>query len=178
MSYILLGVFTVPKEKRVYCQHPECTKTVYKEIHVVHTGDKYITLGSTCFDKFYSKNTRFSNKYASSTASQVLTQEERDKLVENTEEFLRSLPQPKPKEIPKPLPEQPKQTEPSDIDEEILSYCISKTRNRFLSMGHHPEERSNQHWFKSQYMMLYHHIMRTPKLLNKARSACSEQSER
>jgi len=85
-SFRLLAVVEVPQADRVVCQAPGCKHPVYKRIHVVQKDGKLTVLGSECFKKLFGE--------ASSTPSygsgegRLLTPEERQLLVENTERLI------------------------------------------------------------------------------------------
>lgn len=86
----LLGVFEVHPDHRVRCQAPECTRTVYKRIHVVREEDGLHVYGSDCFERLFIGQSIFTAKpeFTDTQPSRVLTEDERLALVTNTELFI------------------------------------------------------------------------------------------
>lgn len=157
----LVAILTVPKDKRVYCQHEGCNKTIYKEIHVLKSVEGFTIVGSTCFSKHFAGCT-INRSLIGGCGSDVhnLTDNERDLLLSNTASLLKSL------------------SYSSEYDEHVLSHCITVTLKRFERDNLDPNHPFNESHFRAQYLMLYHGIMRNPRLLNKVRSTCSDQRER
>lgn len=85
----LLTIVSLPKEKRVHCQHPDCRQTVYKRVHVIRAGGKISFVGSTCFKKLYGHH--HLRPQLGTHDGQTLTPEERDAIVANTEAFINKL---------------------------------------------------------------------------------------
>lgn len=75
------------KEQRVYCQARECTKTVYKRIHVVEHQGSVMVLGSQCYGKLYRGHEKQEALFTGQS-SRSLTAEERTMLAENTAELV------------------------------------------------------------------------------------------
>ncbi len=86
----LLAILQVDPRRRVRCGGPDCTKTVYARIHVVREEGVLKVLGSTCYQHLYGKSGKLVPKYSASTG-RLLSEEERLKLIENTEELLRDF---------------------------------------------------------------------------------------
>lgn len=86
----LLAILEVPKEERVYCQAETCTRAVYKAIHVIEDQEKISILGSQCFAKLYGGHKTITPKY-SGGSHRVLSTEERELLLQNTESLLERL---------------------------------------------------------------------------------------
>ncbi len=85
----LLTVVSLAKDGRVKCQHPGCTRTVYKRVHVISVDEAITFVGSTCFKKLYG-DFDLQPLYGNSEGT-ILSQEERDLILSNTEQFLLSL---------------------------------------------------------------------------------------
>lgn len=92
---ILLMVVEVSKDKRIRCDYKNCNHGVYKRIHVIYFEDgHYECLGSSCYKKL-TEQSNVSFQKASSVdfigEGKVLTDEEREKLIENKALLLESL---------------------------------------------------------------------------------------
>ncbi|ARU27051.1 hypothetical protein [Cellvibrio sp. PSBB006] len=81
----LLAVVEVDKDARVYCQSPSCTRTVYKQIHIVNDNGKITVFGCKCYEILYGNIETFEEPFYSSGKSRLLTDEERTLLLENTQ---------------------------------------------------------------------------------------------
>lgn len=79
----LLAIIEVDQQRRVYCQAPGCTRTVYKEIHIIEDEGDIRTLGSTCYKVLFGHERAQTPLYTGST-TKVLTDVERALLAENT----------------------------------------------------------------------------------------------
>ena len=102
----LLAIVQVEPDRRVRCGAPDCTKTVYARIHVIREDGAIKVLGSTCFDRLYGGGAKQTPRFTSG-AGTLLTEEERRKLLKNTEQFIHDLEakMPKPEVTPPPEPE-------------------------------------------------------------------------
>jgi hypothetical protein len=100
----LLAIVQVDPERRIRCGAPGCKKTVYAKIHVVREDGALKVLGSTCFNRLYSESNRPTPRFTSGVG-RLLTEEERLRLIENTEELIRDLEEQMPAQIAVPNPE-------------------------------------------------------------------------
>lgn len=91
MQAELLAIVEVGKEKRVRCQAPHCTHSVYRRIHIVRQESGIHVYGSSCFKHIFEGLPIISSPaiYTHSGGSRELTDEERRLLIENTEELIR-----------------------------------------------------------------------------------------
>ncbi len=91
----LLAIVQVDVCQRVYCQAPECTRTVYKEIHVIEDKGEILVLGSFCYTKLYGQETVHTSVFTG-TRTRMLTESERELLHSNTkaliDKFKKELP--------------------------------------------------------------------------------------
>jgi hypothetical protein len=85
----LLYVVSLDPSERVYCQHPGCNRTVYAKVHITRLDDKISFVGSTCFKKLFGHLAL--SPTIGGSASKLLSSEERQRLVENTEAFLSAV---------------------------------------------------------------------------------------
>lgn len=85
-AFRLLAVVEVPQADRVVCQAPGCKHPVYKRIHVVQKDGELTVLGSECFKKLFGE--AGSTPSFGSGEGRLLTPEERQLLVENTERLI------------------------------------------------------------------------------------------
>jgi hypothetical protein len=85
-AFRLLAVVEVPQADRVVCQAPGCKHPVYKRIHVVQKYGNLTVLGSECFKKLFGE--AHSTPSYGSGDGRLLTPEERQLLVENTERLI------------------------------------------------------------------------------------------
>lgn len=83
----LLAVVEVPYDARIRCQAQGCGHAVYKRIHVVRQGDALQVLGTDCFSKIFGAATSLNPRYGGSEG-RVLTLEERELLLTNTDQLL------------------------------------------------------------------------------------------
>lgn len=79
----LIAVVEVDKSARVYCQAPECTRTVYKQIHGVSDNGSIVVLGCKCYEVLYGGMEKSDVPFYSSRKNRLLTDEERTLLLEN-----------------------------------------------------------------------------------------------
>jgi len=82
----LLAIVEVPHADRVLCQAAGCKHPVYKRIHVVRKDGELTVLGSECFNKLFGR-ARIKPLYGSGEG-RLLTPEERQLLIENTERLI------------------------------------------------------------------------------------------
>ena len=99
----LLAIVEVPKERRVYCQEKDCTKAVFREVHIVEDEGEILVLGSTCYAKRYGKTRAENAKYGSGSA-RTLSESERELLLKNTQALMAKFEQ-ELTEFPKPIPQ-------------------------------------------------------------------------
>ena len=91
-AYYLLSIVEVEHASRVRCQALGCDHSVYERIHVVLASEKFIVLGSQCFEKLYGgMGGRGNGPYYGGNEARRLTDEERTMLVENTARFIERL---------------------------------------------------------------------------------------
>ncbi len=85
----LLAIVEVSSDERVRCQAPDCKRSVFRRIHVVHENSGIRVYGETCFEKLFlglpvaSLPPRYTN-----ADGRKLTDEERQLLIENTERLI------------------------------------------------------------------------------------------
>ena len=86
----LLVVVEVDKADRIYCQEENCKHTVFKQIHVVRENGQLKLYGSSCFaKKYHNLPDEFKNPlFRSSSGGTVLSTEERQMLIDNTERLI------------------------------------------------------------------------------------------
>jgi hypothetical protein len=85
----LLAVVSVEHADRVQCRQPGCGHSVYRRIHIVRESGKLLVLGSTCFAKRYLTGSVVgSASFGSGGDGRMLTDAERQLLVDNTEALL------------------------------------------------------------------------------------------
>lgn len=87
----LLLIVEVEKSQRVYCQDENCKHTVFKQIHIVRENGILKLYGSSCFAKKYHDlpNACKTPLLQFSAGGSLLSAEERQILIENTEALLR-----------------------------------------------------------------------------------------
>jgi len=83
----LLAIVEVDKDERVYCQSPACTRTVYRQIHVVELKGEILVLGSRCYSVLCGAE-QASDSHYTGTLSRRLTSEERELLLDNTKALI------------------------------------------------------------------------------------------
>ncbi|WP_180125247.1 hypothetical protein [Rhodoferax sp. BLA1] len=86
-SHRLLAIVAVDQAHRVRCQQPHCGHGVYARIHVVEEGGQLLVLGSDCFAKRYGA-VQTSGVHGQGGGGRVLTEAERELLVNNTRALL------------------------------------------------------------------------------------------
>src|SRR5690606_20130128 len=85
----LLAVIEVPHDERVRCMADGCGHSVYKRVHIIRRDDALLVYGSTCFARDFSGHEiAKSSPQLTSHAGRVLTAEERQLLVSNTEHLI------------------------------------------------------------------------------------------
>ena len=88
----LLAVLEVPHDDRVRCQAAGCNQPVFRRIHVVRDASGIHVYGSECFKKlFLGLPVTSSTPAYTSTEGRVLTDAERQMLIENTERLIQQL---------------------------------------------------------------------------------------
>ncbi|MGB1008699.1 MAG: hypothetical protein ACPGVP_03195 [Thiolinea sp.] len=114
----LLAVVEVDKSERVLCRAPKCGRSVYKRIHVIKVDNDITVLGSECFKKLYGLKTADNPHYGDSKG-RVLTPEERQLLIENTEKLIQHFEDETQQATP---PKTPKTKPPPPTQEDIAKY--------------------------------------------------------
>ena len=84
----LLAIVSVEYDDRVRCGQPSCGHSVYRRIHVVRENEKLLVLGSTCFEKRYGTATVLGPARHGGGEGRMLTKEERQLLLNNTESLI------------------------------------------------------------------------------------------
>ena len=87
----LVAIVSVEFAARILCQNPGCGHAVYRRIHVVNDAGQWLLLGSTCFAKLYGSEQALGAPRVGNAEGKTLSAEEREQLLANTEEFMRSL---------------------------------------------------------------------------------------
>lgn len=87
----LLAVVSVDEEKRVRCQHPGCTKTIYRSIHVIEDQGQIKVIGSTCIGKGGYGPFNEAAYTGTGAGGRHLTAEEAQQLANNTAELVQYL---------------------------------------------------------------------------------------
>lgn len=89
---ILVAIVEVEEANRIRCQAEGCNHSVFRKIHVVHDDSGFHVYGSQCFKKLF-KNLPISISSPSYTPSdgRLLTEEERQLLINNTEKLIRNI---------------------------------------------------------------------------------------
>lgn len=87
----LLAVVSVDHKKRVRCQHPGCTQTIYSEVHVISDGGTLKVIGSTCIKKGDYGDLGKAAFTGGPGSGKTLSDEERELLANNTAELVRKL---------------------------------------------------------------------------------------
>ena len=109
----LLAILSVEKNKSIRCQIDGCGRPVHRAIHVLKSNGEILLCGSGCYDKLCGgKEVRPSY---GSWGESVLTDEQRQVLLDNTEDLLQQLKAKYEREIKKveaPLPAPIKVVEP------------------------------------------------------------------
>ena len=86
---VLLAVIEVPFAERVRCAAEGCGHSVYRRVHLVR-GDETRVYGSDCFSRLFGSTVLGKSvpRYTSGGSSRVLTADERQLLVENTDRLI------------------------------------------------------------------------------------------
>ena len=87
----LMAVVEVDKEDRIICQRDGCGHSVYKRIHIVRENGRFTVLGSECFKLLYGSDDTGAVPLYGSSAGQLLTDAERQVLIDNTDRFIAML---------------------------------------------------------------------------------------
>lgn len=85
----LLAILSVEKSKRIRCQAEGCGRGVYSAIHVLRIDGQIKLYGSECYKKLCGDNE--SKPSYGSWGDSVLTDEQRQALLDNTEQLLQQL---------------------------------------------------------------------------------------
>lgn len=86
----LLAIVEVGEDKRVRCQFPGCKQTIYKSIHVIAEQGELKVIGSTCVTKGAYGEIGLP-AYTSGGDGKLLSDEERQMLLNNTSELVSYL---------------------------------------------------------------------------------------
>lgn len=89
MILALLAILSVEKSKRIRCQADGCGRGVHRSIHVLRIDDQIMLYGSECYKKLC--GSREARPSYGSWGDSVLTEEQRQALLENTEYLLQQL---------------------------------------------------------------------------------------
>lgn len=87
----LVAIVEVEKADRIICQAAGCGHGVYRRIHVVLVDGGFTLLGSDCFQRLYGATKKTYSPYYHWGEGRRLTDEERQRLVQNTAAFLEQL---------------------------------------------------------------------------------------
>lgn len=83
----LLAIIEVDHDDRVYCQAPDCKKSVYKKIHIVEDAGQILLLGQKCYQLLY-KGLVGERSYYTGSESRPLSEVERELLRGNTHRLI------------------------------------------------------------------------------------------
>lgn len=85
----LLAVIEVPHDERVRCMAAGCGHSVYKRVHITRRDRALLVYGSTCFAReFHGHEVAKSSPQLTNHAGRVLSAEERQLLISNTEQLI------------------------------------------------------------------------------------------
>lgn len=87
-SIKLRAIVAVDPADRVRCQQPHCGRGVYARIHVVEEDGQLLVLGSDCFTKRYGEGKATDFHEHGSGGGRLLTDAERELLLNNTKALL------------------------------------------------------------------------------------------
>lgn len=87
----LVAIVEVEKADRIVCQAAGCGHGVYRRIHILLVDGAFILLGSDCFQRLYGSAKRVHTPYYHWSEGRRLTEEERQRLMQNTAEFIEQL---------------------------------------------------------------------------------------
>lgn len=87
----LMAVVEVNQQDRILCQREGCGHSVYKRIHIVFDNGSFAILGSECFQKLYGDGGSDIEPHYGSSTGQVLSDDERQALIDNTARFIDML---------------------------------------------------------------------------------------
>lgn len=89
MPLELVTIVTLPKDRRVTCQHDGCGRHVYAKVHVIRRQGTISFVGHVCFGKLFG-NHELQPSIGGKEGTR-LSDEERERIVLNTEAFLAEL---------------------------------------------------------------------------------------
>lgn len=98
-AHRLLAIVAVEPAKRVRCQQPHCGHSVYARIHVVEDSGSLLVLGADCFAKRYGVASTTGFKGFGGGSGRVLTEAERELLLNNTSALLAQFESERAKEL-------------------------------------------------------------------------------
>jgi hypothetical protein len=87
----LVAIVEVEKADRIICQARACGHGVYRRIHIVLVDGQFTLLGSDCFQRLYGAAKKAYIPYYQWHEGRRLTDEERQRLMQNTVEFIAQL---------------------------------------------------------------------------------------
>lgn len=87
-SFKLLAIVAVDPAHRVRCQQPHCGRGVYAKIHVVEEAGQLLVLDSDCYAKRYGEGHTTDLREHGSGGGRLLTEAERELLLNNTKALL------------------------------------------------------------------------------------------
>lgn len=169
-------VIEVSKDKKVLCQYHDCGRSVYKRVHVVKINNDFKIYGSECYKKLFDiyPQLRTASPTYGSASGVLLTDEEREQLLQNTEELLNRFKceqeaeteleqkQLEQKQLEqKQLEQKQKKLEQkhdyvTKIDNQLMSIALEQTKNDFrVNKGLNPELPGWAGWVKAEAKRLY-----------------------
>lgn len=87
----LVAIVEVDKVDRIICQASGCGHGVYRRIHIVLVDGHFTLLGSDCFQRVYGAAKKIFRPFYQWNEGRHLTDEERQRLIQNTVEFIEQL---------------------------------------------------------------------------------------
>lgn len=90
-NVFLVAIVEVEKADRIICQASGCGHGVYRRIHIVLVDGQFTLLGSDCFQRLYGTAKKAYIPYYQWNEGRRLTDEERQRLMQNTAEFIEQL---------------------------------------------------------------------------------------
>lgn len=132
----LLAIVAVDPAHRVRCQQPHCGHSVYARIHVVEEAGQLMVLGSDCFAKrFGASHTGNFHGYGSG-GGRVLTEAERELLLNNTRELLAQFEAERQRELA--LAEEKRQREEALVEAKLANLRqLFAARQTWKNPSHH-----------------------------------------
>lgn len=152
----LIAVVEVPQSKKVLCQSKSCGRPVYKRVHLVKLNNEMRIFGSECYKKLYVKYPQSKAAlptYGVSTGV-LLTETERNLLLNNTEQLLSKFKEEQQNEISQKTIESSKYS--NKTDKELLAIALNQTKEDFrVNKGLDPDLSGWVGWVKSDAEKLF-----------------------